>query len=251
MKLGDVNESAMGMIEPLVGDLNFEISEAIGPDYTLIHFHADDFSEILAYQFDILFSPNDMEFLEVVPGNLAGITPDKFGQTFLNDGILTAIWYDPTGNIEGTTIEDGDILFSLKFKNNAPQLALAERIQTGSSSLPSNGYTKNREALNIQTTYAETVTNVQETTAQTIRLYEAQPNPFADKSVLSFDLTNRQNVTIEIFDAAGRVLQKIEKDFASGFHQIPVNGIDLNGKGIYYYTFQTEDFYEVKKLIYQ
>jgi PKD repeat protein len=251
VKLGDVDESAMGLQIPLVGDLNFEISETPSEDFTMIHFHANDFTDILAYQFDVMFDQGNMQFLEVIPGDLPGITADKFGEKWLADGVLTAIWYNQTGNVEGTTINEGDILFSLKFQNNAPEIALADRIQLGSSALNANGFTKDKEALVISTTYASEVTPTSDLALNAIHLYEAQPNPFRGKTTLNFDLPAAQFVQITIYDAVGKVVKNSEQNLSKGFHQIIIDGEELNGSGVYYYTFQAADFYEIKKLILQ
>ena len=67
------------------------------------------------------------------------------------------------------------------------------------------------------------------------------PNPFSDRTTISFSISEAQSVQIKIFDVNGRVVQSIDPGFlASGRHEIEV-GEDNWANGLYLFELQTAD----------
>ena len=80
-------------------------------------------------------------------------------------------------------------------------------------------------------------------------LYQNEPNPFADQTVIGFDLPAVMFATLTVYDIHGRVVRIIDGNYAQGFNTIALKGRDLKTAGAYYYRLNAGDFTASKKLI--
>ena len=70
-------------------------------------------------------------------------------------------------------------------------------------------------------------------------LYQNQPNPFKDETVIGFSLAENEEATLTIYDIAGRTLKVIQKDFTQGYNSVNINQNDLGTGGLLYYRLET------------
>jgi uncharacterized repeat protein (TIGR02543 family) len=87
------------------------------------------------------------------------------------------------------------------------------------------------------------------------RLFQSYPNPFNPRTTIVFQLPKMVNVTLEVYNSAGRRIQTLLNDMRSaGTHETVWNGKDDFGNsvssGIYYYQIRTKDFCKVMKMVY-
>jgi len=81
------------------------------------------------------------------------------------------------------------------------------------------------------------------------KLYQNYPNPFNPLTKIKFDLKNRSQVELSIFDMLGREITKlVDSEFESGSHEVTFNAKEL-ASGIYFYKILVGNKQEVKKLI--
>jgi len=80
-------------------------------------------------------------------------------------------------------------------------------------------------------------------------LYQNQPNPFVNKTMVGFHLPEAATATLTVFDAAGRVVFTQKGDFAKGYNAISLDRALLNTVGVLYYTLATENASATKKMI--
>lgn len=82
------------------------------------------------------------------------------------------------------------------------------------------------------------------------QLLDNYPNPFNPSTTISFDLPVSDEVTIEVFDISGRLVNTIEKSkmYSAGSHSIRFEGSNLSS-GAYFYRITTPRFTDVKKMI--
>lgn len=78
------------------------------------------------------------------------------------------------------------------------------------------------------------------------RLHQCRPNPFNPSTEIPFELPRRAEVSIDIFDAAGRyIATAVNAVFGEGYHTVPWNGRDARGaavaSGVYFYRLDIED----------
>ena len=80
-------------------------------------------------------------------------------------------------------------------------------------------------------------TGITETTVNPATVGQNVPNPFNNNSVITYTLTEASNVTVEIVDVTGKLVQTITPGAqAAGTYTINVNATDL-AEGVYFYTF--------------
>jgi len=78
-----------------------------------------------------------------------------------------------------------------------------------------------------------------------IKLYQNYPNPFNPSTTISFELSERSNISLVIYDVLGREIYKLidNKQISAGSHYAVWNGVHQNGNkaasGIYFYRLVT------------
>jgi hypothetical protein len=69
-------------------------------------------------------------------------------------------------------------------------------------------------------------------------LYQNAPNPFAERTVIGFDLPKATRATLSVFDALGRTLYTSTSDYLAGNQTVEVTNLDT--KGMLFYTLTTD-----------
>ncbi|RMH71641.1 MAG: T9SS C-terminal target domain-containing protein [Gemmatimonadetes bacterium] len=92
------------------------------------------------------------------------------------------------------------------------------------------------------------------TTPSQFELYQNVPNPFNPNTTIRYDLPRVANVTLSIYDLAGRLIRQWYQPLqSSGSYTIPWDGTDQAGQavqsGMYVYQLHTGDFYQTRKMI--
>ena len=80
-------------------------------------------------------------------------------------------------------------------------------------------------------------------------LYQNQPNPFVNKTVIGFHLPEASEATLTVYDETGRVLFVQKGQFAKGNNAISVDRALLNTTGVMYYKVETATDSATKKMI--
>jgi PKD repeat protein len=251
IKLGDVNGTARGFNEPVVDDMAILIAEQNNGNVTRVEFRAADLQRISAYQFDINFDPAQMQLEEIIPGVLPGLNQTFFNTEKVVDGVISTLWYDPTGNPDGLQLDPDEVLFSLQFRVKPKANPIRERIWTGDRVLQSAGYTEKGEALRIGSVYEEDLREGLDHALRQIRLDPLSPNPFDERTNLSFYLPEAADVQIEVRDALGRMVKAIHGNYAQGNHQLRIESSELGGQGLYLVKMKSGDFMATRKVIFQ
>ena len=92
-----------------------------------------------------------------------------------------------------------------------------------------------------QTTPAVVSTPLKSALPESLRLHQNFPNPFNPVTSISFDLAAAGNVTIEIYDMTGRLLETVYSGvLPAGNHAVQ---FDASGyaSGSYVYSLRTQD----------
>ena len=80
------------------------------------------------------------------------------------------------------------------------------------------------------------------------KLLQNQPNPFHGTTVISYSLPGSAQVTLQVFDITGRLVETlVNKAQEHGSYQVQWNSKD-NPSGIYFCRLQTGDFTDTKKM---
>lgn len=79
-------------------------------------------------------------------------------------------------------------------------------------------------------------------------LKQNYPNPFNPMTSIEFDVPKNADIKITIFDVKGKEIRKIQEYKTKGTYKYIFDGNELPS-GIYFYTFESEDFRDSKKMI--
>lgn len=80
-------------------------------------------------------------------------------------------------------------------------------------------------------------------------LYQNYPNPFNPSTVIKFSLPKSSYVTLKVFDRLGKEISTLANEKKSiGAYQYVFNAVNIPS-GVYFYTLQSDDYTETKKMI--
>jgi subtilisin-like proprotein convertase family protein len=249
VKVGDVsgdvvpNNFVSGDDRNVSGDLIFKVDEqelTAGETYT-VDFMAEDFNNMLGYQFTLEVANEAAEFVSVEDGKLPQLGEGNFGLVQAENGLITTSWND-----NNVSMLDGDVLFSvtIRAKKNT---RLSEVLKVNSRLARAEAYTASAELLDVALRFngeeGSTVVGGE------FALYQNQPNPFKSETTIGFYLPEATSATLKVYDVAGKVLQIIEGDYSRGYNTINLDRSELDAAGMLYYQLDTEKESAVKKML--
>ena len=239
VKIGDVNASAtpnnlLGSVTRNTnGTLALNVNDAkiaAGDEFT-VDFTANDFANILGYQFTLNFDQDAVEFVNVEAGKL-NVNDSNFGLSMTKDGMISTSWNDASA----ITAKDGEVLFSMTFKANT-NVQLSNILSATSNVTRAEAYNSDADLLDVVIEF-----NTEEGTVVAggaFELFQNVPNPVKDATVISFNLPTASAATLTIMDVSGRTLKVLNGDFAQGYNEVTVDRNELKGTGVLYYQLDT------------
>jgi|GEM_PF-5050215 len=248
VKVGDLNLSAptnalaaAGDTRSNDGELAFNVADqklVAGNTYS-VDVKANDFTNMLGYQFTVAFDQNTVEFEDFTAGALRGLTAENFGFAKLNEGALTTVWT----NTNAVSVKNNEVLFTLNFvakkDGNLSDVISVDQVRF----TPAEAYTNEGELFDVAFNFDGQVSDAGFSLAQN------RPNPFRNETVIEFALPEATTATLTIYDVAGRVLKVIEGDYSKGANQETINSSDLNATGVLYYQLDTPTQSATMKMI--
>ena len=231
IKIGDVNANAapnstVAEQRNLVGQfhLNVEDQTLVAGNEYRVSFTAP-IADLQGYQFTLNY-----EGLELMDIEYGVAQAEHFG--VIEDGVLTTSW-----NGEATTNE----LFTLIVRANV-DAQLSDLLSVSSRYTQAEAYNTADELMGVALAFNGSMVR------EGYELYQNQPNPFAERTMIGFSLPQAANATIRISDVTGKTLKLIRGDYAKGYNQINLNSRELSS-GVLYYTLETGDFTATKKMV--
>lgn len=238
-KVGDVNYSANPMTDGTTvaprhaNVINLVVNEvAVEAGEIEVEFTAENFNNVRGTQMTL--NLNGMNFAGVTAGAM-DVTAENFG--LIRDGIVTVSW----NNANGVSVADGAVLFTLKLNANVNG-NLSEMISAGSQITAAEAYTTdalNVNGLNVTFRGAEEVV---------FELYQNEPNPFAERTVIGFNLPEAGDYTLTVFDVTGKVVSTVKGQGQKGYNREVLNSTDMSA-GVMYYQLDSNNFTATKKMI--
>lgn len=247
IKVGDVNQtvfpnSLLGIDDrSSYGEILLETAHQKvqkNQTYTL-HFSAPKMRDLMAFQFTLQFDTEFLEFVSLKEGSIPAMGADNFGLNHVAQGLITSSWNE----LEPTKVSEKEILFSLEFRAKADG-RLADWVALSSRLTPPEAYDKEGELYNLRLAF----TNPDQTENQ-FELHQNKPNPFEQHTTIAFNMPQYDVAKLSIFDMAGKVVYQHEALFQQGYNEIVVYKDQLSSGGIFYYSLETADKKETKKMI--
>lgn len=242
VKVGDVNGDARTNTFSHIGNRDFREDFAIevanaqleAGETVSIPFQFDGGAAI-GYQFSLAFDAEVLELEDVVENSL--FRKDHFGLAHLDEGILTASWFNPQG------ITKASLQFELVFRVKK-STRLNEVIEINSVLTAAEAYDQNGEKKNVRLVFDDGSASL-----AGYELYQNKPNPFDNSTIIGFKLPENSPVELTVFDMSGKEVYRVEQDLTAGYHEIKLAKEQLSGYGMYYYRLATPAYTASKKMM--
>ncbi len=251
VKTGDVNGSATTNFDSAPDDRNagealtfvVEDQELTAGKTYRVDFTAQNFTDLLGYQFALRFDPNALQLEDIEPGSLTNLTEANFGLTMLAEGIITTSW----DNTKNTIHDNNTILFTLVFKANT-STHLSEIFQIVNTTMPAEAY-QSADGKNIELMGVALQFNNVQSVASGFELYQNNPNPFRNETAIGFRLPEDGKATLTIYDLSGKILKVVSDNFSKGYNEITLSQKDLGVSGVLFYQLETPDNTATRRMI--
>jgi hypothetical protein len=240
VKIGDVNGSVVPNQLLAADDRDFDGALVLktqnrklqaGERFT-VDFYAADFNHS-GYQFTLDFG--SLKFLNIKEGIAKA---ENFGFSLLEENVITTSW----NQANSLAVDDKTVLFSIEFEaNNAAMLS--DLLSISSQYTIAEAYTAKQELQKVNLEFAGQAMHAE------FELYQNRPNPFSDKTTIAFYLPEAGVATLEISDLNGRILTRIEGDYAQGFQEITLDKEALDATGVLYYQLKTATDSATKRMV--
>lgn len=215
-----------------------------------------NFDSVVAAQFVIKWDPSVLEFQAVDQFNLPDLTEMKFGTLeAISSGILRFAWEYFVA--QGTTLPDGSAIFHIKLKvagplNSGTALSITE--------LPPLTYFEVVNAQNVAWGLSQSpittgfvavgYTYVATQSPFVNASFSVAPNPFSDKTTISFDLASAADLRIKLTDVAGQIIFESNEHFPAGLNGMEIAYPIVYRQGIYFLIIQSSDFSHAETLVF-
>lgn len=195
-----------------------------------VHFKAIDKTQ--GYQFTL--NHPGLEMIDITPGEHMGL--DNFG-VFAQQETITTSW-------NGDNIPE----FSIKFRAKKDG-KLNELLSISSRITKAIAYDYTR-AKPMKLAFVYGNDKPVSTAPERFNLYQNTPNPFKDKTAISFDLPEAGAVTLTVTDKTGRTLLTREGQYPDGYNTIVVerNMLPDISTDVLFYTVKTATASATKKM---
>ena len=240
IKVGDVNATViantlMQADERSGGELLMDVADqpVISGETVTVWFTPSE--QTTAYQMTLQF--DGLEVVEVLPGN--GMEQSNFAvfaprPEFSEPAALTA------------SVNGNQAPFGIRLRATRPG-TLSQMITASSRITRAEAYNEQGEALNVALRFLKDGESV--ISGVGFELYQNQPNPFINKTMIGFHLPEAGEAILRVFDETGQVLHKERGDFAKGYNTFLIDRSSLPGNGVYFYQVESVDAFATRKMI--
>lgn len=199
---------------------------------------AENDMDIYGLQFSLDFNDIKLNFEGIDNGQFE-INQDNFALLNNYNGMMTFSVSSPQGKF----VEEGETLFTLYFE---AKLALksSDVVRLGNSNMDNEVYFKNGKTHAI-----EMVVKSEGLIAEELEVFQNEPNPFSSVSRIPFSIKKGQNISLDVFDAKGKLVYKETQFFNKGVNEFVINSGDLLGSGIMVYRISSENAIATRKMI--
>ena len=246
MKIGDVsgdhspNNLMGGETRNSVGTLSFEVADkqlVKGETHT-VEILSNGFEGIQGYQYTLDFDHSMLNFVNV-DTKWTDLSTANFGLDRVSGGTLTTSW----NSSAPASLPDGEVLYTVTFLAKA-DLKLSDVMKINSKVTLAEGYDANEDQLNVNLRFKGNLLTEGE-----FALFQNEPNPFRDITVIGFNLPASTRATLTVYDMAGKVLHEVSGDYSKGYNAIHLNRADIRGNGMLYYSLETTTDKATRRMI--
>ena len=249
VKIGDLDGDAKANLTSLVEQrsgpsplqIQIDNAEVKAGNEVKVDFRANDFNKITGYQFTLDFDQTALDFVSVDAGVL-DVNESNFGMKMTNLGILTTSFAEMGKAI---STDDDEILFSIKFNVKADGV-LEDLLSISDDYLNAEAYNVEGKFADVQLTFSNEELLVTDTQFE---LFQNAPNPFNAKTVIGFNLPERAEASMIVYDLTGKVIFSITDTYARGYNEVEFDRQQFKSAGTFIYQFSSAKYTAERKII--
>lgn len=242
VKIGDVNNTAATNFDGTTAnrsdkalELNASYPSVTSGENLNVEITSSNFDQMIGLQATFNYDADQVEFVSIESGML-DITAANVNTS--QTGMIAMSWNNTTSD----TYTNDDVLFTiiLRAKTNYNESNL---LTISSDVTRAEAYTNSLETINID------LRNNGQITEEAFTVSQNTPNPFTDKTSISFNLPVSGSVSLTVFDVTGRIIKEVTQDFEKGFNTVTLNANELNATGVMYYRIDAGSHTATRKMI--
>ncbi len=251
IKMGDVTGDANPQsivppdADPYTSDkvyFHLQDRDLIAGEVIDVEVTADQFKELLAYQWILQFDPSVLRFDDVLMGDLPALSGKNFGLSLLEQGMIVMTWYE----VNTQSMKADEVLFTYRFEVLKDGMRLSELMSIGQMPhFESVAFGESYEPHNVELRF----TDSDDELSAPFALLQNTPNPFKDETIIGFYLPESTKATLLLTDVTGRQLKSIEIAGDKGYNEVVITKGDLPASGVIHYQLKTNTHHASRQMI--
>lgn len=246
IRIGDVSGTAFwngppeGEVRESAGSLSFSMKDALleaGREYTIV-VRAEDFQGVQGYQYTLEWDTDVLEFIQV-EGLWAELGPSHFGLSRVTGGMLATSWHG-SGPV---TLDEGTPLYAITVRPLKTG-RLRDAVRVTSRMVQAEAYDREDGLMEVALRF-----DGAPVPSEGFALYQNEPNPFRDLTVIGFQLPAPTTTTLRVYDVTGRMVREIKADYPWGYHEVTLTRAELLREGMLYYELETPTHRAMKRML--
>jgi len=233
VKIGDLNASAGSMesrnansVNIMIDDVNMTEGQEVE-----VPFYASNFKNVYGAQFTMNVSSLNVEDIKA-----GALNVNTSNINVVNNNLVMS-W----NNANGVSLTDGEVLFTLTLKSST-NVSLSNVLNINDNVARAEAYTGSDLEINrISLEYRNADVSYE--------LYQNEPNPFTESTVIGFDLPQASDYTVTVYDVTGKVAKVYNGSGEAGYNSVSVSKKEISTSGVLYYRLESGDYTATKKMI--
>ncbi len=242
-KIGDVNGSAHYNLRSTStenrskNNLNLIAEERKVSKGELVTVDINSSKETALYGVQFTLTSNQMKFVDLASGSFE--VSDANYYVDINGNVNVSLY---SANLINVTV--GQPLVTLRMKSDFDG-DLSGMLDVTSANVNAEAYFDGFEVGNVQLSF---ITYKSENDSE-FSLNQNEPNPFSDKTRISFNLPKTASVTINIYDVDGKQILNYTADYQKGQNMFELQKDQLPKNGVYYCKLESNENSSIIKMI--
>lgn len=240
IKVGDVDGSAVANAQQEVTPRNNAVLELYTEDCNFrpgdpVEAIVSTTESITGYQFTLQM--NGLQLLDLLPLT-PGMDRSHFA-VFKDKNAFTVSW---NANRQAEMPR-----FKVIFKAQT-EGSLHQNLRLSHQITHAEGYTAAGETAALSLVFGRP-DGAKITTGVGLELYQNQPNPFSERTMVSFNLPEATEATLSVFDETGRLCYRQEGYFTEGYQSVSLSADQVKASGVLFYRLDTNSESITRKLV--
>ena len=242
VKIGDVNTDAIVNSSEDVNSRNSEVLPLVVDETEVqkgetleIPVRAKDFNSIQGFQMTINFDAASLQFKGMESGAIK-MEDNSFATNRLAQGYLPMSWFNATA----VDVDDDAVLFTLVFEAKV-NTNVEKVISVSSDITKKEAYNSSLEKMGVKLEFRNDNSSFE--------LMQNRPNPFANNTVILFNMPENSDYNLTVYDITGKTVYKTSGNAEAGLNNIEINKSQIKGSGVLYYTLNAGKYTATKKMV--